>query len=127
MGVSTDGQICFGILFDEGFEFPWDSNEFEGDIEGWWTFDVLEFRHSFEIFTPEGEYLGGERPPEERITEYFRERREFTERNPELPVELVNCCSGDCPMYILAIPKTCYSASRGYPEELDPQKLTVTA
>ena len=27
MGVSTDGQICFGISFGEDFEFPWDAYE----------------------------------------------------------------------------------------------------
>ena len=31
MGLSTDGEISFGIVFDEGFEFPWD--EYDYDIE----------------------------------------------------------------------------------------------
>ena len=24
MGVSTDGIVCFGYLFDDGYQFPWD-------------------------------------------------------------------------------------------------------
>ena len=45
MGVSTDGQICFGIAFEECTEFPWDSEEYDGDIDAWWlslsSFSIL--------------------------------------------------------------------------------------
>ena len=36
MGISTDGQICFGVLFEEGYEFPWDCEEYAYDIYIWW-------------------------------------------------------------------------------------------
>lgn len=37
MGMSTDGQLCFGICFEDGFEFPWDNEEFDNSIERWWN------------------------------------------------------------------------------------------
>ena len=37
MGVSTDGQISFGILLDEGVETPWDDEKYAFDIEKWWV------------------------------------------------------------------------------------------
>lgn len=39
MGVSTNAQICYGILFDEDFEFPWNGGEYGGgfdDLIEWW-------------------------------------------------------------------------------------------
>ena len=125
MGVSTDGQICYGIIFEEGTEFPWDSDVFDGDIDDWWIYGICGFRHSFEIYTPDGEYVDGVRPPQEKISEYFAEKQQFAESKP-LPVKLVNYCSCDYPMYILAVVGTCNSARRGYPEEFNPANLTVT-
>lgn len=123
MGTSTDGQICFGIEFEEGFEFPWDEL---GDIDDWWTREVQGFRHSFEIYDDNGEYLNGARPEQDVIDRYYEEQRKFKEENPKLPVELVNYCSGSVPMYILAVPRTSLSCRRGYPIEFDPSALMVT-
>ena len=36
MGVNTDGQICFGIKFEEGDEFPWEDVDGDYDLEEWW-------------------------------------------------------------------------------------------
>jgi len=83
MSTTTDGIICFGIMFEEGYEFPWEDyceNE-------WWE--------------------------EKNDSEPF-------------PFELVNYCSGDCEMWILAIKGTVITANRGYPESFDPKALTVT-
>lgn len=128
MGVSTDGQISFGILFDEGYVFPWDINdsgEFDDDIKVWWR-RKQGFRHSFEIYTPEGGYIDGKRPSEERITAYYKERDDFNDAHPLPAVELVNCCSRDCPMYILAIAGSVGACSRGYPQRFQPADLQVT-
>jgi hypothetical protein len=35
MGVSTDGLLFLGVLFDEDDEFPWHSDEFDYDWEDW--------------------------------------------------------------------------------------------
>ena len=111
MGMSTDGQLCYGVRFDEGFEFPWADK----DIEDWWRDTILGFKPSIEIFDSNGEYLNGKRPSDEQIDAFFEERKAFSEKNKKLPVELVNYCSGDYPSYILAIPGSCKTANRGYP------------
>ena len=124
MGVSTDGQICFGIAFEDGTEFPWGSDEYDGDIEGWWICAVNEYQPPFEIYS-NGEYIGGIKPPDERIDEYYRVRLDFEKAHP-LPVRLVYHCSGNYPMYILAIPRTVKKAARGYPEEINPSEMVAT-
>ncbi len=125
MSVSTDGQISYGVAFDEDFEFPW-SEARESDIAAWWIYDVLGFKHSTEIYadTKSG-YVGDVKPSEDVIDSYYKEKREFENAYP-LPVEVVNYCSGDYPMYILAVPSTVKNASRGSPETFDPKELTVT-
>jgi hypothetical protein len=125
MGVTTDGQISYGVAFEEEFEFPW-SEEREGDIYAWWIYDVLEFKHSTEIYadTKSG-YVGDVKPAEDVITAYHKERREFSNAHP-LPVEVVNYCAGEYPMHILAVPRTVKTANRGEPTKFDPEELTVT-
>lgn len=126
MGVSTDGHICFGIAFEDGFEFPWDTEESDQDIDSWWVYGVLGFKHSFELYDEKGEYLNGVKPPQEDTDRYYDEKRQFEVKNKKLPVQLVNYCSGGYPMYILAVPRTYLSCSRGYPADFDPSELTVT-
>jgi hypothetical protein len=121
MGQSTDGQICFGIKFDEGFEFPW-----KDDLEDFWLEKVLGFQRSFQLFDNDGEYIDGIKPPQSVIDKYLQEKSDFEESHPQCPFELVNYCSWECPEYILAIKRTCKSANRGYPDQFDPSTLTVT-
>jgi hypothetical protein len=84
MGISTNGSICYGILFDEDFEFPWDDEENEGYIEDWW--------------------------------ENFNE-------DAKCPVEIVNVCSCDYPIYILAVKGSVRTCRRGYPTDIDMNTL----
>jgi hypothetical protein len=126
MGVSTDGQICYGIKFDEDVEFPWRTDEWDYDMETWWIEGVLGFKYSFEIFDEKGNYKDGKEPPQEIISAYFQERRDFERTADVLPVSMVNYCSGEYPEYILAVPRTCMSASRGYPQEFNPNELIVS-
>lgn len=124
MGTSTNGQICYGVVFDEEYEFPWDK-EHDGDIDNWWLYEVHGFKHSFELFDADGCYLNGRKPSGEESSRYFNESMDFAAAQP-LPVVLVNYCSGDCPMYVLAVPGTVITARRGFPEEFDPASLAVT-
>lgn len=126
MTVSTNGQICYGVVIPEEDVLPWDLDGFDGDIGHWWLHSVLGFQHSFEMFTPQGNWIGGEKWPQDKIDEYYGEQRDFAEQSPKLPVELVNFCSYDYPIYVLAIPETCKSARRGYPERFVPTKLVFT-
>jgi len=118
MSVSTDGQICFGIKFGEEFEFPWNAEKYDEDIGEWWM-DVNGYKPPFEMFDENGKWIGGEIAwPEYKQEEYYNARYKFEKKHP-LPIELVNYCSGEYPAYILAVPKSCLTASRGYPQSID--------
>lgn len=120
MGTSTNGQLCYGVAFEEDFDFPWG----DGEIEDWWTYKVHGFKHSFELFDSDGNYLNGREPPKDEVSRYFEERRAFDAAH-RLPVELVNYCSGDYPMYAVAVPGTVRTATRGSPTSIDPASLVV--
>lgn len=124
MTTSTNGQICYGVLFDEDHEFPWD--EWEDGIEEWWLYRVCDYHNPFELFDERGNWLDGAKPPEQRIREYYDHRHTFLDSHP-IPVRLVNYCSGDYPMYIVAAPSSVIIASRGYPEAIGVRSFaTVT-
>ena len=97
MSISSDGQICFGIAFEEGFEFPWDDTEDYGDkkeFEEWYA-----------------EQHGWDKSKHQYAWQW--------EKDNPIPFELVWHCGYDYPMFILAIKGTYIRASRGYIEELD--------
>ena len=125
MGVSTDGQICFGVAFPESFEFPWDEERFGGEIDKWWREAVCGYKPPFELYDENGEYVGGQKPPQKRIDEYIDLKNEFDKKHP-VPFKLINYCSHECPMYIVAVPSSCIENSRGYPEEFRPENLKVS-
>lgn len=129
MSTSTDGEISFGIRFDEGFEFPWGqecddgevSHDFGGDIEAWWRV-MNGFSIKDSPYDSEGNYNPGFTEKDPRIAAYFERQREWDDAHP-LPVQLVNYQSGDCAAYILAVPQSVITAYRGYPVELNISEL----
>lgn len=121
MTVSTDGQICYGILLGDDMELPWD--DFDDTINDWWIEVVHAYKPSFEVYDDKGEHLPG--VGKEQIDAYWNERSAFKEAHP-LPFQVVNACSGDYPTWILAVDFTCLSANRGYPQSFDPATLVVT-
>src|SRR5689334_5299643 len=123
MGQSTNGQICFGVSFPEDFEFPWDESH-EGDIEEWWK-SLRGFVPLFEMWDAKGNYKDGKEPPKAQKDAYYEHKHKWEKENP-VPVELVNTCSCDYPMYIIAVPGTEMTAYRGDPKEFDPSKLVVS-
>jgi hypothetical protein len=120
MTVSTNGEICYGIVFEDGFAFPWDDG-----IEDWWLETIHNFRPSVQLFDASGNYIKGVEPSKEAIDAYFQEKRDFEKAHP-LPVELINYCSGDYPMWIVALPDVGLRAKRGYPTSFNPAELVVT-
>jgi len=70
MGVSTDGQICFGIALDddEATKFPWDTDEHDGDIEHWWLYEE-GYENPFELYDAYGNYLNRAVPPDSKVKE----------------------------------------------------------
>ena len=123
MVQSTDGQLSYGVVFDEDFEFPWDAEQWEGDIEEWWR-DVKGFSNPmYYPFDQEGDYEPGYNCGSPEVGDYFRYRREWLESNP-IPIEVVNYCSCDCPQYLLA--SRHMSCSRGRPQEVSVEFLRET-
>ena len=59
---------------------------------------------------------------EEDPDNYFEEQGKFLKVHP-IPVDLVNYCSDECPMFILAVPRTVLLANRGYPQIFDPDDI----
>lgn len=90
MGVSTDGQICYGWIFEEDYKFPWKNYE----EEEWWA-----HQHGFKKI---GDYI--------KLQKWLKE-------NP-LPFDVINYCSNEAPMFILAVPGTVLIARRGFPEQI---------
>ena len=122
MGVSTDANICYGIFLDEDYEYPW-GDEWE---ETWWRETACGYRPPFELFNERGDWIDGKEPDKEIVSEYFDHQRNFEKAHP-MPFELVNYCSGEFPMCILAVPGTVTRASRGYPKEINPLRLVVSS
>jgi hypothetical protein len=133
MGQSTDGQLCYGIQFHEGFEFPWENY---GEEE-WWR-EVNGYKPPFQLYSDDNEsgYAPGiktknglygrvEVEDEKLVDSYYEHQHEWDEKNP-IPVELVNYCSGECAMYIIALKESFKSANRGFPEVINPEELKVT-
>lgn len=123
MGISTNGQICFGILFPEEYAFPWDKY---GDEEEWWLKDVLKYKPPFEIFDSKGEYIDGVKPPKETIDKYYEYRRNFINKSNAFPVDIVNCCSCDYPIYIMSVKSSFMFCYRGNPADFDLKDLFVS-
>jgi hypothetical protein len=101
MGQSTDGCIAYGVVFEDGYEFPWDAEPFNGDLEEWWRVE--------QGFDASKGY------PAEGWLDY---QKQFDAAHP-LPAQVENYCSGNYPMWLLAVPSSRRSASRGEPEKLD--------
>ena len=125
MGVSTDGQICCGVLLEEEIELPWDADQWDGDIDAWWR-DINGFKHSREVFDADGHYLPGFSRQSD-LDWYYGEERDWDELHGRVPVELVNACSAEYPIWIVALPGSCHVARRGDPEKFDPTELCVEA
>lgn len=99
--MKANGNLSYGYVFEEGYEFPWDDDKYNGDIDDWWE-DVRGFRGTIEYpFDEFGEYKPGINSGSPEVSKYISERQEWFKANP-CPVELVNYCSRDYPAYILA-------------------------
>lgn len=102
MGQSTDGILTFGI----------DLGEYKDFMAGW-DYEWEEFIYAISGLPSYGEegYVSGS------IDKWLK----------SAGVELVQYCSCDYPMYILAVYGTETTVvSRGYTEEIDPADLVIT-
>ena len=123
MGQSTDGQLCYGLCLDDDVELPWVDEDGNDELEQWWL-NVNQFRPAHEIYDENGDYLNGQEATDQQIETYWDERKQWLDAHP-LPFELVNYCSGEWPMYILAVPGTLVTASRGCPEIVSAETIVA--
>jgi len=121
MGVSTNGQICYGILLVDEIELPWD--DVDNDIDKWWLYEVLNYKNPFEIFDQDGNWINGEKPPTTTVDEYYETQKEYRKLHGGLPITMINSCSEDYPQWIVAIGETAKKAFRGSPVIFEPSSL----
>jgi hypothetical protein len=127
MGVSTNGKIFYGIVLDEEAELPWGcETEWEGDLEAWWWEGVLGHKPVHVIYDRQGNHKDGVAPTNDQEDAYWKDHMEFSAEHP-VPINLVNVCSGEYPIYALAVSGTKLTASRGSPVAFDPASLVVDA
>lgn len=104
MTTSTDGILCYGyILPDEGL--PWQTDKYDNDFEKWYYSEVVPFK--FAINWDSADSILRQ--------QYFDKKWEFKQTNP-LPGELVNYCSRDYPLYIIATEE--HRCNKGKPVEI---------
>ena len=124
MGVSTNGQLSYGVVVKEDYELPWENTLHRGDIDDWWL-DARGFKPSVYPFDSDGNYAVGYGDKSPAVTQYFAEKRVWQAENP-IPVVLVNYCSGDYPMYIIAAASKDFTAWRGEPEMVSLAEIRET-
>lgn len=122
MGKRVRGKICFGVLVQEGAKMPWDSEEYDRDIDVWWG-QVHSFQPSVDPWA-RGKPSHGSVYDAECHT-YFTELDAWMQRHP-LPVKPVNMGSSGDPRWVLAIPSSELRAEWGEPIVFDPDSLCVS-
>lgn len=142
MGVSTDAILCYGVDFGEepdGLPFYDEENGVDFDE---WVYSLtpgLSNTHLWDTYyewekTPEAQALRATTynlvPEFEKLNPQWRDelneiyaRRREAENNA--PVELVYHCSGDYPMYIVAVKGTTVKAWRGEPQEITTETFEI--
>jgi len=119
MGVDTNGQLAYGIMCEEGQEFPWDAAEWRCDIDNWWVHGIGGF--------PWPDHYDNEdklKITREEEQNYYKRKLEHEQQNP-IPARLINVCSDDFAVYMLIVPSTFYSTNGGYAQEIKPVDLRV--
>jgi hypothetical protein len=107
MGTSTNATVAFG--FDLGEELP-EAWRTEDDSDGSFDWDDIVAAESG-VVAPVGEYDSSD----PAWPKYWDATRKAVAK---FPFTLIHHCSGDCPMYFLAVNGTEQVARRGYPEKL---------
>lgn len=112
MGQSTDGLVAFGFDLGEQEELPEALLE-AGRQDG----DGFEWQSVVSVLTdltPPG--VEWEDTFVQVYRDYWAKQREATENHP---LEMVCHCSGECPMWFLAVRGTVTRAKRGFPQPVE--------
>ncbi|MHC4121838.1 MAG: hypothetical protein ACYSWO_30575 [Planctomycetota bacterium] len=122
MGSHPDATICYGIAFNEDYEFPWEEGDLESFEEWWLKEQGYVNPHPFP-YTPDGQRKSGITREDAMV--YHGHKRTWLKENPP-PVRLVTGYSSDYPFYVLAVPGTVDTAHEGGPLPIDPNLMVVT-
>ena len=122
MGISSDGQICYGIEFEDEYEFPWEDEEWNQDIEKWWCFGICGYKPLFKIYDENGEHIDKNISPK-KINEYYEQYNNFKKINP-MNVDIIQHCTYENSIYIIAVPNTYQYNSRGYAKEIKLREIS---
>lgn len=130
MSVSTNAVLFYG--------YCWDEEDLEL-VDGDWEETVLKKRgvvnpwdampKELDEYLP-GETISGKRAREEawtnahrsEIDEWYAAKQKVRE---EFDVDISHHCSGECSMPYVAVKEVGVTASRGYPETIDPSMFVV--
>jgi hypothetical protein len=121
MGVNADAELSYGIVFDEGTEFPWEAEPYNGDEDEWWMAVNGYVCPHPSPFTEAGNYKPGITFGSPEVDVYFDHQRKWRELNP-FPVTIVNYCSNDYPLHLLTAGPH-WRARRGYPVKISPDNM----
>jgi len=56
MGNRASSNLCYGMIFEEGFEFPWTDEDGNSDLDKWWL-KVNGYKEINKLFGDDGEWL----------------------------------------------------------------------
>lgn len=85
MGLAS-ATVCYGTYLTRQ-DFPWDTEEFDGDYRYWWAIEC-----GFKALSPRSS------------DNWHKEYKTFREANPPVPFELVVCGLYEYNSWILAVP-----------------------
>lgn len=111
MTTSTDGILCYGFIINEGVDLPWNAEEYDGDFDSWYYTEVVPFKEPFTIDSDTNPAI------KRHIIDLYYD---FIDKNPA-PFKLVNYCSCEYPMFVLAVAKI--KCERGNPTTINPLEL----
>lgn len=115
MGVSTDGILCYGFsLGDEGGVLPSWLLDGDPEDEDSNAIEFVDFLAKLYELPHPGEWSGDEATLA-RFHEYWDKQRQLEK---DVGIEVVNHCSGEYPMFILAVAESVKTAARGSITEL---------
>jgi len=109
MVTSTNANIGYGIILEEGYNFPWDKKKYDRCYLTWWR-KINKFKNPYEWKVDHAKAFDFEGKWEEKFP---------------IPFEVENYCSDECEMFALLVPGTTLVARRGYPETFNPNELKV--
>ena len=75
MGTSIDADIGFGIAFEDTGNFPWETKEFDYEIEKWWIYGVNGYKDPFQLYNKEGNYF--DETSESKSDEWYKSLDDF--------------------------------------------------